>query len=131
MTSPEAVVVPPTPGKTHAPARYPLLPHARPGGIAGLLEILIDSGGTEDLYHLAEKLLMQVDDLFPIAEAAVLLGFAWLKVGEVEINPKGQASPGADLAEPRRMLWPSRPFPDPAISTNRKDATPKLTPPPD
>lgn len=33
-------------------------------------------GGQEDLYHLAEELLMEVDDLFPIVDEAVLLGFA-------------------------------------------------------
>ncbi len=104
MTSPDAVVVPPTPGKTHAPARYPLLPHARPGGIAGLLEILIDSGGTEDLYHLAEKLLMEVDDLFPIVEAAVLLGFAVLKEGDVDITPEGRAWAEADIDEQKRIF---------------------------
>ncbi len=104
MTSPDAVVVPPTPGKTHAPARYPLLPHARPGGIAGLLEILIDSSGTEDLYHLAEKLLMEVDDLFPIVEAAVLLGFAVLKEGDVDITPEGRTWVEADIDEQKRIF---------------------------
>jgi len=125
MTSPDAVVVPPTPGKTHAPARYPLLPHARPGGIAGLLEILIDSGGTEDLYHLAEKLLMEVDDLFPIVEAAVLLGFAVLKEGDVDITPEGRAWAEADIDEQKRIFSPGRTFPDPAFSTNRKNAAAK------
>jgi NitT/TauT family transport system ATP-binding protein len=97
MTSPDAVLAPPAPGKRTLPARYPLLPHARPGGIAGLLEILIDSGGTEDLYHLSEKLLMEVDDLFPIVEAAVLLGFADLKEGDVDITPRGKIWAEADI----------------------------------
>jgi NitT/TauT family transport system ATP-binding protein len=104
MTSPEAEVAPPVPGKTHAPARYPLLPHARPGGIAGLLEILVDSGGTEDLYHLAEQLLMEVDDLFPIVEAAVLLGFAELKEGDVNITPEGKAWAEAGVEEQKKMF---------------------------
>jgi len=104
MTTPEAVVAPPALGKTVQPARYPLLPHARPGGIAGLLEILIDSGGTEDLYHLAEKLLMEVDDLFPIVEAAVLLGFAELKEGDVDITPAGRAWVEADMDTQRRLF---------------------------
>jgi NitT/TauT family transport system ATP-binding protein len=104
MTSPDAAVAPPAPGKTHAPARYPLLPHARPGGIAGLLEILIDSGGSEDLYHLSEKLLMEVDDLFPIVDAAVLLGFAELKEGDVEITPAGRAWVEADIDEQKRIF---------------------------
>src|SRR6516162_6872652 len=104
MTSPDAVVAPPAPGKTHEVARYPLLPHARPGGIAGLLEILVDSSGTEDLYHLAEKLLMEVDDLFPIVEAAVLLGFAELKEGDVNITPEGKAWAEADIDEQKKMF---------------------------
>jgi NitT/TauT family transport system ATP-binding protein len=104
MTSPDAVAAPPAPGKTHEPARYPLLPHARPGGIAGLLEILIDAGGAEDLYHLAEKLLMEVDDLFPIVDAAVLLGFAELKEGDVNITPEGKAWAEADIDEQKKMF---------------------------
>jgi NitT/TauT family transport system ATP-binding protein len=104
MTSADAVAAPPAPGKTHEPARYPLLPHARPGGIAGLLEILIDAGGSEDLYHLSEKLLMEVDDLFPIVEAAVLLGFAELKEGDVNVTPEGKAWVEADIDEQKRMF---------------------------
>lgn len=105
MTSQEAAGAPPTaPGKKTQPARYPLLPHARPGGIAGLLEILVDSGGTEDLYHLAEKLLLEVDDLFPIVEAAVLLGFAELKEGDVDITDAGKAWVDSDMETQRQLF---------------------------
>ena len=52
--------------KERVVTRYTMLPHARPGGIAGLLEILLDRGGRDDLYHLASELLMEVDDLLPI-----------------------------------------------------------------
>jgi NitT/TauT family transport system ATP-binding protein len=104
MTSPKEAVTPPPPGKTTEPARYPLLPHARPGGIAGLLEILNDTGGTEDLYHLSEKLLMEVDDLFPIIDAAVLLGFAELKEGDVNITPQGKTWAEADIETQKIMF---------------------------
>jgi NitT/TauT family transport system ATP-binding protein len=104
MTTPDAVLAPPTPGTRTQPARYPLLPHARPGGIAGLLEILVDSGGTEDLYHLSEKLLMEVDDLFPIVEAAVLLGFAELKEGDVDITPAGKTWVEADIDTQKQLF---------------------------
>jgi NitT/TauT family transport system ATP-binding protein len=104
MTSPDAVGAPPEPGKKTQPARYPLLPHARPGGIAGLLEILVDSGGTEDLYHLSEKLLMEVDDLFPIVEAAALLGFAELKEGDVDITDAGRAWVESDMEAQRQLF---------------------------
>ena len=78
-----------TPGKPTKP-KFQMLPHARPGGIAGLLELLNDRGGREDLYHVADELRMEVDDLLPIVEAAVLLGFATLEEGDVEITPEGQ-----------------------------------------
>lgn len=104
MTSPETVVAPPMPGVRHEPARYPLLPHARPGGIAGLLEVLVDSGGSEDLYHLAERLLMEVDDLFPIVEAAVLLGFAELKEGDADITAAGKRWVEADIDSQKQLF---------------------------
>ena len=104
MTTATAVPTPPPPGKSTQPARYPLLPHARPGGIAGLLEILNDSGGTEDLYHLAEKLLMEVDDLFPIIDAAVLLGFAEIKEGDVNITPQGKTWAEADITTQKTLF---------------------------
>ena len=104
MTSPDAVVAPPSPGRASEASRYPLLPHARPGGIAGLLEVLIDTQGTEDLYHLAERLLMEVDDLFPIVDAAVLLGFAKLEEGDVNITPEGKIWAEADITTQKKLF---------------------------
>jgi NitT/TauT family transport system ATP-binding protein len=81
-----------------AKAAYQMLPHARHGGIAGFLELLNDRGGKEDLYHVAEELLMEVDDLLPIVEAATLLGFAKSERGDVEITPKGKEFAEADIS---------------------------------
>ena len=78
-----------------------MLPHARPGGIAGLLEILIDRGGKDDIYHLADELAMEVDDLLPIVEAAALLGFIRVQEGDVEITPEGTAFAEADILHPQ------------------------------
>jgi NitT/TauT family transport system ATP-binding protein len=72
--------------------------------MAGLLEFLNDRGGTEDMYHLAEELLMEVDDLFPIVEEAALLGFARSHEGDVEITPAGKAFAEADIAS-RKSLF--------------------------
>ncbi|HTQ87843.1 MAG TPA: ATP-binding cassette domain-containing protein, partial [Candidatus Solibacter sp.] len=70
----------------HAP-----LPHARPGGIAGLVEILGDRGGADDLYHLAEELVMELDDLLPIVEAATMLGLVEVTEGDARLTPGGRA----------------------------------------
>jgi len=85
-------------------ARYQMLPHARVGGIAGLLELLHDRGGREDLFRLSEELVMDVEDLLPILEACVLLGFAWLKEGDVQISPQGVAFAEADIQQ-RKVLF--------------------------
>jgi len=85
-------------------AKYQMLPHARVGGIAGLIELLHDRGGHEDLFRLSEDLVMDVEDLLPILEACVLLGFVWLKEGDVQITPQGTAFALADIQQ-RKILF--------------------------
>jgi NitT/TauT family transport system ATP-binding protein len=102
MTKPEVEFAPPP--EAGFKRVYQQLPHARPGGIAGLLELLVDRGGEEDLYHLAEQLLMDIEDLLPIIEAAALLGFAQLEQGDVKITPEGRSFAEADIAT-RKTLF--------------------------
>ncbi|HXW21665.1 MAG TPA: nitrate/sulfonate/bicarbonate ABC transporter ATP-binding protein [Rhodomicrobium sp.] len=100
MTQPDLeLAVPGAQASAQKPARqkYQMLPHARVGGIAGLLELLLDRGGKEDLYRLSEDLIMDAEDLLPIVEASVLLGFATLKEGDVEITPEGSRFAEADI----------------------------------
>ena len=103
MTEPEKEAEPPQPGRLRKPA-YAILPHARPGGIGGLLELVDDRGGKEDLYHVAEELQMEVDDLLPIVEAATLLGFAKLDKGDLEITAAGKQFAQGDIAT-RKALF--------------------------
>jgi NitT/TauT family transport system ATP-binding protein len=104
MTQPELELAPPA--RRGLPAKPPFqrLPHAKPGGMAGLLEFLNDRGGEEDMYHLADELLMEVDDLFPIVEEAVLLGFAKSHEGDVKITPAGKVFAEADIAARKRLF---------------------------
>jgi len=104
MTQPELELAPPARREQPAKPPFQRLPHAKPGGMAGLLELLNDRGGKEDLYHLAEELLMEVDDLLPIVEEAVLLGFAQSREGDVEITPAGKAFAEADIATRKRLF---------------------------
>ena len=92
MTQPQLELAPPSKTEHKEKAAAQMLPHSRPGGIGGLLELLNDRGGEEDMYHIAEELLLEVDDLLPILDAATLLGFATVHEGDVRITEKGALS---------------------------------------
>jgi NitT/TauT family transport system ATP-binding protein len=85
-------------------AKYPMLPHARPGGISGMLEILVDRGGHDDIYHLADDLSFEIDDVLPIVEAASMLGFVNVSEGDVEMTPPGHQYVEADIAERKELF---------------------------
>jgi NitT/TauT family transport system ATP-binding protein len=99
---PEAETAPPAPGAPRA--KYPMLPHARPGGISGMLEILSDRNGHDDIYHLADDLSFEIDDVLPIVEAASMLGFVKVAEGDVELTPAGHEYVDSDIG-PRKELF--------------------------
>jgi NitT/TauT family transport system ATP-binding protein len=104
MTQPQLDLAPPSATEPRAETPVSRLPHARPGGIAGLLELLIDRGGGEDMYHVSEDLLLEVNDLLPIMEAAELLGFAKAREGDIEITPEGKAFAEADIPTRKKLF---------------------------
>ncbi|MGA8025696.1 MAG: AAA-associated domain-containing protein [Bryobacteraceae bacterium] len=104
ITQPELEASPLSASERPTNQQHPRLPHARPGGIAGLLELVNDRGGKEDLYRLAEDLRMEIDDLLPIVDAATMLAFAKAEKGDVEITPAGVAFANADIPT-RRTLF--------------------------
>jgi NitT/TauT family transport system ATP-binding protein len=91
-------------GQGRERTKFQMLPHARPGGIAGFMELLVDRGGRDDLYKLADELAMNVDDLLPIVEAAQMLGFVVLREGDVEITKEGRAFGEADIQSQKHMF---------------------------
>jgi NitT/TauT family transport system ATP-binding protein len=87
---------------------YEMLPHARPGGIAGLLEIVIDlsdkSTGRADIYKLADELAFEIDDLLPIMEAAQILGFLKVGEGDVVITPEGREFAESEILKQKELF---------------------------
>ena len=81
-----------------------MLPHTRPGGMAGLLEILEDHNGRADLHVLAAELSLEVDALLPTVDTAVLLGLLKLSEGDAILTPEGKAFAHADIQERKAMF---------------------------
>jgi NitT/TauT family transport system ATP-binding protein len=98
MTQPLVSAEPPSGTPRDVKKQHRMLPHARPGSIAGLVELLNDRGGKEDLYRVAEELSMDVDDLLPIVEAAALLGFVKSEHGDMEVSVSGKTFAEADIS---------------------------------
>lgn len=76
--------------------RYQFIPHAKIGAISGLVELVHDMEGKVDIPVLASDLSMEVDDIFPLTEAAVFLGFAEIKQGDILLTEKGKVFAEAD-----------------------------------
>ena len=101
---PEMKPTPPPPGATTPTPRYLMLPHVRAGGIAGFLEILADHGGHEDLHRMSHQLMLESDDLLPIVDACVLMGFATVDHGDAEITELGREIAASDI-QTRKQLY--------------------------
>ena len=109
LTRPEIAAAAPdqTTGKPVRDQRnmhYQMLPHARPGGVAGLLEFLIDKNGREDIYRLADDLAFEIDDLLPIVDAAQLLGFLTIEEGDAAITPAGAAYANSEILHQKELF---------------------------
>ena len=97
MTNPEAevtgevAVAAPTPVQASKSPYAQSLPHVRVGGISGLLELIVEKPeGKEDIPRLAERIQLEVDDLLPILDGAVMLGFAEVTQGDVKLTEIGR-----------------------------------------
>lgn len=81
---------------TPSPIEVPL-PHVRIEGMAGLLTLLVELGGREDLPDLASLLTFEVDDLLPLTDALELLGFARVESADLILTDTGRQWSEADI----------------------------------
>ncbi|MGO9216886.1 MAG: AAA-associated domain-containing protein [Streptosporangiaceae bacterium] len=81
------------------------LPQATVDGLSGLAEVLLGRhDGTADLADLAGHLGLEVDDLLPLVDALVLLGFAELRGERLTLSRGGRVFAGAGIQDSKEMF---------------------------
>lgn len=80
------------------------LPDVEPSELSGLIETMKTFEARIDLPELADELMMNVDDLFPLLETLDILGFANIFEGDVQLSALGQQFSEADL-QVRKQLF--------------------------
>jgi len=73
------------------------LPDVDPSELSGMIETMIVFEERMDLPELADELMMNIDDLFPILETLEILGFAKVSDGDIHLTALGKAFSEANL----------------------------------
>ena len=92
----------PTEPSAPAPSGTPvtlrdILPAATPGDLAGFIDVAGDYRDGIDLADLADLLSYEVDDLFPLVDAAKKLGMITTARGHVTLTTMGERWAAADM----------------------------------
>lgn len=82
------------------------LPDANVAEVTGLLEQLNapEHQGKMDLPDVAETLVLDIDDLFPLTELLEILHFAKVSEGDITITDEGKAFVEADILERKKIF---------------------------
>lgn len=83
-----------------------VLPEVSTNSLAGLMEEIASSQfkGKADLPELASELMMEADELFPVAETLQLLRFAELEGGDIRLTPAARRYVAADV-DTRKQIF--------------------------
>lgn len=81
-----------------------LLPNVTAGALTGFLEMLADLGGKTDLYKLADRFVMDIEDFFPLVEMSNLLRFSTVSEGDIFLIPAGEAFAKASVLDRKNLF---------------------------
>ncbi len=83
-----------------------VLPRVGSNLLSGLIETVASPpfNGTADLPEIASDFKMEIDDLFPVAEAAQMMRFAELAGGDIKLTDVGLAFANAAVDERKRIF---------------------------
>jgi NitT/TauT family transport system ATP-binding protein len=80
------------------------LPHASIAGLLILLEVMERTEGPDDVCRLGQALMLGLDKLLPLLEAAELLGWATVVGGDYRLTTEGRRMVRADGGQRKLLL---------------------------
>jgi len=80
------------------------LPLVTAGAMTGFLELLEDLDEAIDLYKLADRFMMDIEDFFPLVEGTSLLQFARVMEGDIELTAEGREFAQANVLERKNLF---------------------------
>lgn len=83
---------------------FQVLPHVSIGDVTGLIELGQLRGGHEDLYQIGRHLNLEIDDLFPLIEAADILELANTEEGDLVLTEEGKRFAEAGVLEEKKIF---------------------------
>ncbi|NMP21213.1 nitrate/sulfonate/bicarbonate ABC transporter ATP-binding protein [Sulfobacillus harzensis] len=80
------------------------IPYGHISMLSGLMELVLDRGGHDDLYRLGAELFLEVDDLLPVTETAELFHLAEVKEGDLFITDLGRTFVEGDINDRKAII---------------------------
>jgi NitT/TauT family transport system ATP-binding protein len=80
------------------------VPEVPAGALTGFIELIDDLGRTVDLYKLAEKLSLDLEDFLPIVETAQMLQFASIQQGDIDLTEIGREFANASVLKRKEIF---------------------------
>jgi NitT/TauT family transport system ATP-binding protein len=80
------------------------LPHVSIGELFGLVEVIDQTPGPDDVFRLGQALLLGVDELLPLLEAVELLGWVSVDAGDYRLTECGQRVARAAAGQRKVLL---------------------------
>lgn len=80
------------------------IPYGHLSMLSGLLELVVDRGGTDDLYRLGAELFLEVDDLLPVTETAELFHLAVVHEGDLTLTDLGKQFVEGDINDRKAII---------------------------
>lgn len=94
----------PNPSGDEDHPRLKAIPYGHISMLSGLLELVADRGGHDDLYRLGAELFLEVDDLLPVTETAELFQFAEVREGDLFLTELGHTFVEQDVNDRKAIF---------------------------